>query len=62
MYNTTTGQVLGASTAMAGIMSLPYTGSYSLGMFLCYLAIISGLLVLLTFLLTRVGRLFLSNK
>jgi hypothetical protein len=61
MYNTTTGQVLGASTAVGGIMSLPYTGEYLPAMLLSYLAIVSGSLVIGTFLITRITKLFLSK-
>lgn len=54
MYNDSTGQVLGASTAVGGIMSLPYTGNYLPALVLSYIAILFGAIVLLTLITTRV--------
>ena len=56
MYHTSTGQVLGASTAVGGIMSLPQTGDYLPALILSYLAITVGVATLLTFIVTRIIR------
>lgn len=61
MYNTNTGQVLGASTAVGGILSLPHTGEYLPALILSYLAITAGAATVLTFIVTRVIRRILEK-
>ena len=58
---TSSGQVLGATTAaVGGIAILPATGGNPLAQLLTYTAIIVGSLVLLSFILTRLAKRFIA--
>lgn len=50
----TSGQVLGASTAIGGIAMLPYTGVNTFAQILAIASIALGLIVLSSFAITRI--------
>jgi len=55
MYQSTTGQILGASVALAGGAAvLPNTGNEPLTMVLSFASIATGSIVLISFIVTRV--------
>ena len=53
MSHTTTGQILGASTTVGGVATLPMTGGSTLLLILPFVAIVCGSIILITLTLIR---------